>query len=259
MVWNTPSGTRYALYADMLQQNHLLIAGVNGSGKSVVINALIYTALFQSPAKVNFILCDPKMVELSRYERLPHTLRYADTLPSIASALEYAHKLMMERFRDMKRAGVVETTEKDIYIIVDEFADLVCKGPDRAENKLRATCEQYVESIGKLGRAAHVHLILATQAPNRKTLKANIILNMTAKLALRCMYPIESKQIIGIPNAVTLPDPKWEHRAQGYYQHGLELELYNLPMIPPEEIATRIKFWTDQVKRKGFLSRLFGL
>lgn len=256
MKWKTPSGITYDLYEDMLQQAHLLIAGTTGSGKSVVINALIYTALFNAPCQASFILCDPKMVELSRYERLPHTLKYADTLPGIASALEYAHKLMMDRFRDMKRSRIVETTEEDIYVIVDEFADLVTRGPDRAENKLRAACEQYVESIGKLGRAAHVHLILATQAPNRKTLKANIILNMTAKLALRCMYPIESKQIIGIPNAVNLPDPKIEHRAQGYYQHGLELERFNLPMIPQEKIAKQIKWWMDQ--KPGFLRNLFG-
>lgn len=257
MIWKRPISTYSELYDNMLQQAHLLIAGATGSGKSVVINALIYTALRKAPCQVSFILCDPKMVELSRYEHLPHTLRYADTLDGIADALSYAHKLMMDRFRDMKRAGQVETTERDIYVIVDEFADLVTRGPDRNENKLRATCEQYVESIGKLGRAAHVHLILATQAPNRKTLKANIILNMTAKLALRCMYPIESKQIIGIPNAVNLPDPKFAHKAQGYYQHGLELSLYNLPMIPAEDISARIKWWMDQ-KPKGFLARLFS-
>lgn len=257
MKWTTPSGTRYDLYADMLQQAHLLIAGSTGSGKSVVINALIYTTLFKAPCQAAFILCDPKMVELSRYAKLPHTLRYADTLEDIKDALEYAHALMMDRFNVMKRTGEVETTEKDIYVVVDEFADLVAKGANRQKNAIKRACEDAIESISKLGRAAHVHLILATQAPNRQTLKANIVLNMTAKLALRCMYPIESKQIIGIPAAVTLPDPKTEHRAEGYYQHGLELERYELPMIPQEEIKARIKWWTDQ-KPGWFLSKLFG-
>ena len=259
--WKTPSGPAHDLYLDMLKENHLLIAGSTGSGKSVVINALIYTALYKAPCQASFILCDPKMVELSRYAYLPHTIKYADTLAGIASALQQAHKIMMERFQAMKQAAQVETSERHIYVIIDEFADLVCKGPSREENKLRATCEQYVESIGKLGRAAHVHLILATQAPNRKTLKANIVLNMTAKLALRCMSPIESKQIIGIPDAATLPDPQREHRASGYYQHGLVLERWNLPMIPQEDIAARIKWWMDQAnanKPKGFLGWLFG-
>lgn len=257
MKWTTPAGTIYTLYQDMLTQNHLLIAGATGSGKSVVINALIYTATFKVPSEVALILCDPKMVELSRYAKMPHTLRYADTLDDIKDALEYAHTTMMDRFRAMKRAGQTETTERDIYVIVDEFADLVTKGANRQENATKRACEACIESIGKLGRAAHVHLILATQAPNRQTLKANILLNMTARLALRCMYPIESKQIIGIPAAVTLPDPKTEHRASGYYLHGLELDRWQLNMIPADDIAERIKFWERQ-KPGGLFSRLFG-
>lgn len=255
MKWTTPSGTRYDLYADMLQQVHLLIAGATGSGKSVVLNALIYTALYKAPSEVSFIMVDPKMVELSRYAKLPHVLRYADTLENIASALQMAHSLMMERFRCMKRTGQTETDERDIYVIVDEFADLVTKGADRQENKIRTACEGYIESIGKLGRAAHVHLILATQAPNRRTIKANIVLNMTATLALRCKYPTESRQLIGNDWATTLPDPQQEHRAEGYYSHGLTLERWNLPMIPQEDIAERIRWWTNQ--NGGFLRRLF--
>lgn len=262
MTYTTPGGTRHSLYGDMLKQNHLLIAGATGSGKSVVINALIYTALLNGPGKSAFILCDPKMVELSRYRRLPHVLEYADTLEGIAEALTYAHDIMMARFSRMKAAGEVETSERDIHIIVDEFADLVTRGADREENKLRTICESKIESIGKLGRAAHVHLILATQAPNRKTIKANIVLNMTARVALRCEYPTESKQIIGQPWAVDLPDPKVEHRAEAYYKHGLELDLCNIPMIDPDEIRRVIAHWEAQKpeepeKKKSIFKRLF--
>lgn len=255
MKWTTPSGTRYDLYTDMLAQNHLLIGGATGSGKSVVLNALIYTALYKAPSEVSFIMVDPKMVELSRYAKLPHVLRYADTLEDIASALQMAHSLMMGRFQAMKRSGQVETVEKDIYVIVDEFADLVSRSTNREIRKLKQSCEDYIESIGKLGRAAHVHLILATQAPNRQTLKANIVMNMTATLALRCKYPIESRQLIGNDWATRLPDPKEEHRAEGYYSHGLTLERWELTMIPADDIAERIKWWTNQ--NGGFLRRLF--
>lgn len=254
MKWTTPAGTICNLYSSMLEESHLLIGGATGSGKSVVINALIYTALFKSPSKVGFIMIDPKMVELSRYAKLPHVLRYADTLDGISAALQQAHSLMMDRFKVMKRFGQVETSERDIYVIVDEFADLVTKGANRQENALRKACEGHIESIGKLGRAAHVHLILATQAPNRRTIKANIVLNMTATLALRCKYPTESRQLIGNDWATTLPDPKEEHRAEGYYSHGLTLNRWNLPMIPTDDISERIKWWTNQT---GFLHRLF--
>lgn len=250
MKWTTPSGARYDMYADMLQQAHLLIAGATGSGKSVVLNALIYTALYKAPSEAAFVLCDPKMVELSKYARLPHVLRYADTLENIASALQMAHSLMMERFKSMKRIGQVETTERDIYVIVDEFADLVTKGADRQENKLRATCEGYIESIGKLGRAAHVHLILATQAPSRATLRANITLNMTARLALHCDSPIESRQVIGRPGAELLP-----RYGQGIYKTPEGIGTWELPMIPTDAIAERVRWWTNQ--NGGFLRRLF--
>ena len=256
-TWTTPSGRAYDMYISMLKQNHLFIGGINGSGKSVVINALIYTALYKSPNNVAFILCDPKMTELSRYEKLPHTLKYADTLDGIRDALQYAHAVMMSRFETMKAQGVQETTERDIYVIVDEVSDLLTKGADRAENAARKACESKIESIGKLGRAAHVHLILATQSPNRQTIKANIINNMNAVVALRCKWPTESRQLIGVPYAVNLPDPQEEHRAECYYSHGLHLDHYNVPMIPAEDIAARIKWWTDQVKKPGFFKRLF--
>lgn len=76
-VWKTPELDYYNLYADMLQQPHLLIAGATGSGKSVVINGMMTTALKDSPATVQFILIDPKRVELVDYKELPHTLRYS--------------------------------------------------------------------------------------------------------------------------------------------------------------------------------------
>lgn len=80
-AWTTPSGKFYSLYSSMLEVPHLMIAGATGSGKSVVVNALIYTALYKFPfdtAKgAQLILIDPKRVELSPYKNLPHTIRYA--------------------------------------------------------------------------------------------------------------------------------------------------------------------------------------
>lgn len=254
-TWTTPAGEVYDFYQDALKQSHLLIAGVTGSGKSVIINALIYTALYKSPNNVAFILCDPKMVELSRYAKLPHVLRYADTLEGIKNALQYAHAVMMSRFAEMKKQGIQETTERDIYVIVDEFADLVTKGASREENAVKRACESCIESIGKLGRAAHVHLILATQAPNRQTIKANIALNMTARIGLRCEYPTESRQVIGDNSLCNFPNPMIEHRAECKYKTAAGIVHYNVPMIPAEDITTRIEWWTSQ--NKGFFKRLF--
>ena len=79
----TPAGMFPGLYHDMLTQPHLLIAGATGSGKSVVINGMMYTALYNSPAAARFILLDVKRVELSEYRHLPHVIQYADTVPGL--------------------------------------------------------------------------------------------------------------------------------------------------------------------------------
>lgn len=119
--------------------------------------------------------------------------------------------------------------------------------PHWMENAFKKACEARIESISKLGHAAHVHLILATQAPNRQTLKANITLNITARVALHCDSPIESRQIIGCNGAETLP-----RYGQCYYKTPEGLERWELPMIPAEDIADRIKWWTEQTKPKLF-------
>ena len=85
-TWRTPGGIANNSVLDMLKQTHLLIAGSTGSGKSVLINTLIYTALFRSPAAVRFVLIDPKRVELVDYSELPHTLKYASEPPEIIKA-----------------------------------------------------------------------------------------------------------------------------------------------------------------------------
>ena len=99
-VWKTPELDYYNLYADMLQQPHLLIAGATGSGKSVVINGMMTTALKDSPAAVQFILIDPKRVELVDYKELPHTLRYSSEPGEMVQALQEAIAITDNRYRE---------------------------------------------------------------------------------------------------------------------------------------------------------------
>ena len=100
-VWTTPTGDYFTLYKDMLKQPHLLIAGATGSGKSVIINGLVYTALYDSPAAVQFILIDPKRVELVDYKPLPHTVQYASEPGEMVQALEKAMEITESRYRAM--------------------------------------------------------------------------------------------------------------------------------------------------------------
>lgn len=255
-TWTTPAGKSYRLYDSMLAQPHLLIAGATGSGKSVILNGLIYEALYKAPCEAQLILCDPKRVELSRYKDLPHVLRLAKDTASIDAALREAYQIMMARFARMEQSGQVETDERDIYVIVDEFAKLVLRGADREENKLKKSIEASIEEIAELGRAAHVHLILATQAPNRQTLKANITLNLVSRVALHCDSAIESRQIIGRAGAELLP--RYGELLYKTPETCGPVHYVNVPMIPAEEIAARVQWWADQKPQKtGFLRRLF--
>ena len=121
-VWTTPTGDYFTLYKDMLKQPRLLIAGATGSGKSVVINGLIYTALYDSPAAVQFIFIDPKRVELAEYKNLPHCIKYASEPGEMVQALETAMNLTESRYRDMQRAGVRKYPGGAVYVVIDELA-----------------------------------------------------------------------------------------------------------------------------------------
>ncbi len=115
--WYTPAGQASNNCLDMLKHPHLLIAGSTGSGKSVLINSLIYTALYKPPTECLFILIDPKRVELVEYKNLPHCLLYASEPKDIANAINKAVYFMEERYKRMQAAGIKKSTEADIYII----------------------------------------------------------------------------------------------------------------------------------------------
>lgn len=195
--YNTPGGQTSNVYEKILSQGHTLIAGETGSGKSVMINGLVYTIAVKNNAQM--VLCDPKMVELNMYKFLPQTLMFADSAADIKKALQNTHKIMMDRYAKLSQRMQREWSGGDIYVIVDEFADLIM---DREHGK---EIVDLLQSLCQLGRAAHIHCILATQSPSRKTLKAEITLNITCKIALHCMSAIESKQIIGTAGAENLP------------------------------------------------------
>lgn len=248
-IWTTPSGKVSTLYEDMLAQPHLMIAGATGSGKSVVINALIYTALYKAPVDIDvgvqFILIDPRRVELAAYKDLPHTLFYASEPDEMLSALHYAMNIAESRYTAIQKAGDRKYNGGHVYVIIDEFADLI------ATNKKQA--QFLVQRLTQIGRAANIHIILATQCPLAKVIPTEIKINFDARLGLRTRSAQDSRNILGVSGCELLP-----RYGQGYYMNPEETTLYYLPMIPEEELTTRIKWWTDQVPPPSFFNRLFG-
>lgn len=233
--WKTPQGKATALALDFINQNHLLIAGTTGSGKSVIINNIIYTLLYKSPKEVKLILIDPKKVELVQYKELPHTLAYASEQANIIQTIKDAVTLMEQRYKTMQKQRVKKSKEAGLYIIIDEYADLITTS--------KKAVECLICRIAQLGRAARVHLIIATQRPTRDIITGQIKVNIDSRLALRVPTAQDSRNIINIKGAENLAK-----YGQGYYltPDTLTPQLVDISYIPETELADRVKWWTSQ-------------
>lgn len=197
------------ILTDIAKMPHLLIAGATGSGKSVCINTLIMSILYKSnPDDVKLIMIDPKVVELSVYNGIPHLFCPVVTDPKeAAAALNWAVREMMERYNKFKELGVrnisgynqkiqtVEEPEKAGYakmpslvIIVDEFADLMMVASKEVED---AVCR-----LAQLARAAGIHLVLATQRPSVNVITGVIKANIPSRIAFSVSSAIDSRTIL---------------------------------------------------------------
>ncbi len=197
------------IMTDIAKMPHLLIAGATGSGKSVCINTLIMSILYKAdPSDVKLIMIDPKVVELSVYNGIPHLFCPVVTDPKEAAAsLNWAVREMMERYNKFKELGVrnisgynqkiktVEDAEKAgftkmplLVIIVDEFADLMMVASKEVED---AVCR-----LAQLARAAGIHLVLATQRPSVNVITGVIKANIPSRIAFSVSSAIDSRTIL---------------------------------------------------------------
>ena len=235
--WITPHGTIYTLFEDMANQNHLLVAGMSGSGKSVVVNGIMSTLLYKSPSRVGFILIDPKRVELSAYRNLPHTIRYASEPMDMVSALQYAIAICDSRYMEMQRRGERLYGGGDVYVIIDEWADLMTTN--------RRVVAPMVQRLAQIGRASKVHCILCTQTPIAKVLPTEIKCNFDARVGLRTRSAQDSRNIIGRAGLELLP-----RYGQGLYMTPAGDTLYNIPYVPEAEQNRLINHWLEQNKKR---------
>lgn len=203
---------------DIAKMPHLLIAGATGSGKSVCINTLIMSIIYKSsPEDVKLIMIDPKVVELSVYNGIPHLLIPVVTDPKKASgALNWAVAEMTERYqkfakynvRDLKgyneKIKSIEDIEDEnkpkklpqIIIIVDELADLMMVAPGEVED---AICR-----LAQLARAAGIHLVIATQRPSVNVITGLIKANIPSRIAFSVSSGVDSRTIIDMNGAEKL-------------------------------------------------------
>lgn len=233
MKYITPFGSKSLLFDDALKQTHLLIAGATGSGKSVIVNNLIYTGLFKSPAQIQFVLIDPKRVELIRYKNIPHTLVYASEHNDIINALQYAMNICDCRYKEMQSQGMRKYTGSHIYVIIDEYADLITTNKKQVEPLIRRLCQ--------VGRAAGIHCIICTQSPIKEIINTTVKCNIDSRFGLRTRSAQDSRNIIGKSGLETLPK-----YGKAYYMTPDTEQLYNINMINDYELDRRVKWWTSQ-------------
>ena len=192
---------------DLASMPHLLIAGTTGSGKSVCINTIILSLLYRhTPDRCKFILIDPKMLELSTYEGIPHLLCPVITeAKKAASVLGWVVKEMESRYKLMTKDGVKNIDGYNnkhslpmpyIVVVVDEMSDLMLVAGKEIEN--------YIQKLSQMARAAGIHIIMATQRPSVDVITGTIKANFPTRISFQVTSKIDSRTILGEQGAEQL-------------------------------------------------------
>lgn len=235
------------VFADLGAMPHLLIAGATGSGKSVCINSIVACLLAHNPpTRLRFLMVDPKMVELTLYNGIPHLLApVVVDLERVVSVLKWTTREMDRRYRVFNEAGARhleaynelatrrgEAPLPYVVLVIDELADLMMLAPDEVE---RAICR-----IAQMARATGIHLVIATQRPSVDVVTGLIKANFPARISFAVSSQVDSRVILDAPGAERLlgrgdmlfmaPDAPQLVRLQGCY-------------VSDEELMRLVRYW----------------
>lgn len=235
--------------ADLASMPHLLLAGSTGSGKSVCLNAIIASILFHNtPAQARFLMIDPKRVELTMYNGIPHLLSSVVVdIERVIAALRWVVREMEQRYRRFSEAGARNIAAFNkmarsrglepvpmIIVVIDELADLMLAAPEDVE---RALCR-----LAQMARATGIHLVIATQRPSVDVVTGLIKANFPARISFAVTSQVDSRVVLDTPGAEKLlgrgdmlfmaPDSPKLLRVQGCF-------------VSDKEIAALVRFWRE--------------
>lgn len=256
------------IVTDIAKMPHLLIAGATGSGKSVCINTLIMSILYKAkPSDVKLIMIDPKVVELSTYNGIPHLLIPVVTDPKKASsALNWAVMEMTDRYKKFAEVNVrnlkgynqkveevlaqADTSEDSdlqklpqIVIIVDELADLMMVAPGEVEDA--------IVRLSQLARAAGIHLVIATQRPSVNVITGLIKANVPSRIAFSVSSGVDSRTIIDMNGAEKLLGKGDMLFYPAGYQKPVRVQG---AFISDDEVMNVVEFLKEQAQESGISS-----
>ncbi|MBN1618100.1 DNA translocase FtsK [Candidatus Dojkabacteria bacterium] len=226
------------IISDLTKMPHILIAGATGSGKSIAVNTFLCGSLMSlSPDQLKFILVDPKMVELTPYNDIPHLLTPVITeVDNVVNALQWLVNEMQRRYRILKQEKVRNIKQYNelmgypelpyIVLVIDEMADLMLTTGAEVESR--------IVRLAQMARAVGIHLVLATQRPSVDVITGLIKANVPARVGMSVATSIDSRVVIDMPGAETLlgngdmlfkaPDISKPYRIQGAYVSNEEIE-----------------------------------
>lgn len=231
------TGKVYPFYNRLINtSSHILIAGMTGSGKSVIINGMINSILYKNTSEHIMVLIDPKRVELSPYKNTTHCGAFATDINEIENVLRRCLRTIEKRFEEMEEQGLRMYRGTRIHIFIDEMADLM----------LTSKCaSDLIQRIAQIGRAANVQLICATQCPLASVIPTRIQVNFGNIIGLHTRNAQDSRNILGETGCERLP-----RYGKGLIKYANEVELQEIeiPMLTDEELEGITRYRIEEKK-----------
>ena len=232
-------GVTSPLYEDLVYnreeggtRRNILVAGTSGSGKSVILNGLINSILYEDAAKHQIALIDLKIVEFSKYKNLPHCIGCATSARETEYLLTHIINTIKTRLTEMEKRGSTNFTEQDgpiIHLIVDEMAELMLDGKE---------CANQLQRICQIGRAAGVQVVCATQCPLASVIPTRIKVNFQITIGLHTRTAQDSRNILEENGCEKLP----MYGQALIVKPGKATEKIDVPMIPAEWLEKIIAY-----------------